>query len=104
MALIATLQRETGGNTAEVVELVADTIRERLELRQMVRSLTAQGRLAGLILSALPLGLLLMVSLINPQYIHPLFHTTIGVILLVFAGLMSVLGSLVIRKIVQIDL
>ncbi len=104
VALIATLQRETGGNTAEVVELVADTIRERLELRQMVRSLTAQGRLAGLILSLLPLGLLLIVSVINPHYVHPLFHTTIGLILLVFAGVMSIAGSLVIGKIVKIDL
>ncbi len=104
VALIATLQRETGGNTAEVVELVGDTIRERLELRQMVRSLTAQGRLAGLILSVLPVGLLLMVSLINPSYIHPLFHTTIGEMLLGFAAVMTVGGSLVIKKIVQIDL
>ncbi|MGO9901060.1 MAG: type II secretion system F family protein [Solirubrobacteraceae bacterium] len=104
VALIATLQRETGGNTAEVVELVAETIRERLELRQMVRSLTAQGRLAGLILSLLPVGLLVMVSVINPQYVHPLFHTTIGEILIAFAGLMTVMGSLVIKKIVEIDL
>ncbi len=104
VSLIATLQRETGGNTAEVVELVADTIRERLELRGMVRSLTAQGRLAGLILSLLPLGLLLMVSLINPGYVHPMFHSTIGIILLVVAAVMTMSGSFVIKKIVQIDL
>ncbi|MGO9752595.1 MAG: type II secretion system F family protein [Solirubrobacteraceae bacterium] len=104
VALIATLQRETGGNTAEVVELVSDTIRERLELRQMVRSLTAQGRLAGMVLSLLPVCLLMLVSLINPTYMHPLLSTTTGMILLAIAGVMTVLGSLVIKKIIQIDL
>ncbi len=104
VSLIATLQRETGGNTAEVVELVAETIRERLELRQMVHSLTAQGRLAGMVLSLLPAGLLLMVSVINPSYVHPLFHTTIGIILLVSAAAMTLGGSFVIKKIVQIVL
>jgi tight adherence protein B len=104
VALIATLQRETGGNTAEVVELVADTIRERLELRRMVRALTAQGRLAGVVLSGLPIGLLALVELINPHYESQLFHTTLGVIMLVVAGCMTISGSFVIRKVVQIDI
>jgi tight adherence protein B len=104
VALIAQLQRETGGNTAEVVELVADTIRERLELKQMVRALTAQGRLAGLILSLLPVGLLVIVSVINPSYMHPMYHSTIGIIALIFAALMSIAGSLVIRRVVTIEL
>jgi tight adherence protein B len=104
VALIAQLQRETGGNTAEVVELVADTIRERLELRQMVRALTAQGRLAGLILSCLPLGVLIIISLLNPSYMHPMFHSTIGIALLIFAACMSLAGSFAIRKIVTIEL
>ena len=104
VALIAQLQRETGGNTAEVVELVAETIRERLELRQMVRALTAQGRLAGGLLSVLPLGLLLIVTAINPGYERPLYHTTIGIILLIAAAVLSVLGSFVIKKVVTIEL
>jgi tight adherence protein B len=104
VALIANLQTETGGNTAEVVEVVADTIRERLELRAMVRALTAQGRLAGLILSGLPAGLLAIVSVINPGYVHPLMHTTLGEIFLAFAVVMTVAGSFVIRKIVNIEL
>jgi tight adherence protein B len=104
VALIATLQRETGGNTAEVVELVADTIRERLELKRMVRSLTAQGRLAGVILSGLPVALLLLVSVINPSYESTLYHSTLGIIMLVFAGLMTISGSFVIKKLIQIDL
>ena len=82
VAMIATLQRETGGNTAEVMELVAETIRERLEIRQMVRALTAQGRLAGFMLSG-PARRPVDDRLADqPGIQHPLFHTTIGLIAL----------------------
>jgi tight adherence protein B len=103
VALVATLQQETGGNTAEILDVVTDTIRERLELRRLVRTLTAQGRLAGTVLSALPALLLLGISLINPTYVSPLFHTTAGVIALSIAVIMVATGSLVIRRIVNID-
>ncbi len=93
VALVATLQAETGGNTAEVLDVVTETIRERLELRRMIRTLTAQGRLAGWVLSALPVGLLLFLSFINPHYISPLFHTTLGIIAIVMAGVMVISGS-----------
>jgi tight adherence protein B len=103
VSIVASLQRETGGNTAEVIDLVADTIRERIELRRMVRGLTAQGRLAGLVLSLLPVGLLVMISVINPGYTHPLFHSTPGLIALgVGVGLVG-LGSFFINKIVNIS-
>ena len=103
VALVATLQAETGGNTAEVLDVVTETIRERLELRRMVRTLTAQGRLAGWVISALPVALLMFLSFVNPQYVSPLFHSTLGIIALTFAGVMVVSGSLVIRRIVDID-
>jgi tight adherence protein B len=102
VALVASLQRDTGGNTAEVIDLVQDTIRERLEIRRLVRALTAQGRLAGVVLSFLPIGLLVAISLINPDYIKPMFHDTIGVIMLVVSGIMVVVGGFVINKIIQI--
>ena len=103
VALVATLQAETGGNTAEVLDVVTETIRERLELRRMIRTLTAQGRLAGWVLSALPVALLLFLSFINPHYISPLFHTTLGIIAIVMAGVMVISGTFVIRRIVDID-
>jgi tight adherence protein B len=102
VALVAALQRETGGNTAEVIDRVTETIRERLDLRRLVRTLTAQGRLSGWIVSALPIALLVVVSLINPHYIHPLFHRTAGVIALGLGAVMLVTGFLVIRRIVNI--
>ncbi len=66
VAIVAALQRETGGNTAEVIDLVAETVRERIEIRRLVRGLTAQGRLSGGILSLLPVGLLIFISMMNP--------------------------------------
>ena len=103
VAIVAALQRETGGNTAEIIDLVADTVRERIEIRRMVRSLTAQGRLSGGVLAMLPVGLLLFISLINPSYVHPMFHTTTGLIALGVSAVLVTSGALVIRKIIQIE-
>ena len=68
-----------------------------------MRTLTAQGRLAGGILSALPVLLLLGISLINPHYVSPLFHTVIGIIALGVAAVMVASGAVIIRKIVNMD-
>lgn len=102
VTVVASLQRETGGNTAEVIELVAETVRERIEIRRMVRGLTAQGRLSGGILSLLPVALLMFISTVNPRYVHPLFHSTPGLIALGVALTLVVMGGLVIRKIIEI--
>ena len=103
VAIVATLQRDTGGNTAEVIDLVAETVQERIEIRRMVRGLTAQGRLSGGVLSLMPVGLLLLISLLNPTYVHPLFHTTAGLIALGLGLGLVIAGGLVIRKIVSIE-
>ena len=58
VALVATLQRETGGNTAEVLDRVTDTVRDRLALQRMIQTLTAQGRMSRWVVSALPVVLL----------------------------------------------
>jgi tight adherence protein B len=102
VALVAALQRETGGNTAEVLDRVTDTIRERFELRRMVNTLTAQGRMSRWVLTALPLFLLLAITLINPGYMNIMYHTSGGRIVLVLAGISVACGSLVIKKIVNI--
>jgi tight adherence protein B len=102
VALVAALQRQTGGSAAEVLDRVTDTVRERAELRRLISSLTAQGRLSRWILSFLPVFLLVIISLINPGYIAPLFTEPLGRGLLILAGIMIVTGSLVIRKIVDI--
>ena len=102
VALVAAVQRQSGGNTAEVLDRVTDTIRERFELRRTVQTLTAQGRLSRWIVSFLPLFLLLVITLINPSYMRVLYESTSGRIALGFAGLMVVSGSLVIKRIINI--
>jgi tight adherence protein B len=102
VGLVAALQHETGGNTAEVLDRVADTVRERFELRRLVKTLTAQGRLSRWILTGLPVFLLLVITLLNPSYISPLYSHTGGRVLLGLAIVMVTSGSLVIRKIINI--
>ncbi len=102
VALVAALQRETGGNTAEVLDRVAETVRGRFELRRLVRTLTTQGRMSRWVLSLLPVGLLLVMSALNPGYVAPLFTNPAGRVLLVLGAVMIVTGSLVIKRIVNI--
>ena len=102
VSLVAALQRETGGNTAEVLDRVCETIRQRFELRRLVKTLTTQGRMSRWVVSLLPVGLLLLLTLINPAYMAPLYGNTAGRLLLLVAAIMIVSGSLVIRRIVDI--
>jgi tight adherence protein B len=103
IVVIATLQRETGGNTAEVLDLLAETVRERIEIRRLVRGLTAQGRLSGGVLSLMPVGLLILISIVNPGYVHPMFHQTAGLIGLGIGGALIVTGGLIIRRLVNVE-
>lgn len=103
VVLVALLQRETGGNTAEVIDRVSETIRHRSELRRTVMTLTTQGRMARWIISLLPPFLLAAISVINPGYLEPLFTETMGTVLLVIGSVMVITGSLVIKRIVDIE-
>jgi tight adherence protein B len=104
VALVASLQRQTGGNTAEVLDAVVDTIRERFELRRLVTTLTAQGRLARWILTCLPLAVAGYLALVNPHYMSPLIDTTGGQVLLVLAIVMVIAGSYSVKKITDIEI
>jgi tight adherence protein B len=102
VGLLAELQRESGGNMAEVLETVVDTIRDRFDLRRLIKTLTAQGRMARWILTLLPAFLAIVLTLLNPTYMHPLFSTTTGQVFLAIATVMVITGSLVIKRIVNI--
>ncbi|HEU4977760.1 MAG TPA: type II secretion system F family protein, partial [Solirubrobacteraceae bacterium] len=102
VGLVAMLQRDTGGNTAEVIDRVTETIRERAGLRRLVRTLTAQGRFSGAVVSLLPVGIGGVISVLRPHYLSPMFHETRGVVALVLAALGIVMGWIIIRKIVDI--
>jgi tight adherence protein B len=102
VALVAALQSETGGNTAEVLDRVTNTIRERFELRRTVRTLTTQGRMSRWVLTFLPISLFLLVNLINPGYMHVLYTSSTGKVFLILAVIFITAGSLIIRRIVNI--
>jgi tight adherence protein B len=102
VGLVAVLQRESGGSTAEVLERVVDTVRERQELRRLVRTLTAAGRMSRWVVSGLPLVLIGAIALLNPGYLKPLFEHTSGRVMVVFAALLVISGSYVIKRIVDI--
>jgi tight adherence protein B len=102
VALVAALQQRTGGNMAEVLERVADSVRERQELRRELKALTAQARLSRWVVTALPPLVAGAIAVINPGYIEPLFTTSTGVTLLfISAGLLTV-ASVVMRAITNI--
>jgi tight adherence protein B len=102
VGLLAELQRASGGNMAEVLETVVETIRDRFDLRRLIKTLTAQGRMARWILTLLPVFLAIVLTLLNPSYMRPLFATTPGQVLVAVATVMVVTGSLVIKRIVNI--
>jgi tight adherence protein B len=102
VALVAELQRRSGGNMAEVLDRVVDTVRNRFDLRRMVRTLTAQGRLARWILTFLPVFLAGIISLLDPSYMKPLFTSSGGQLVVAIAAVMVVMGSLAIKRIVEI--
>jgi tight adherence protein B len=103
LALVSELQREAGGNAAEVIDRVAETVRERFDLRRMIQTLTTQGRLSRWIVSLLPVFIIVIFELENPHYLHPLVASTVGKILLAFAAAWAALGSYVIKRIVEIE-
>lgn len=98
------IQRQLGGNLAEVLDRIADTIRDRVKIKREVKALTAQGRLSGLIFMCMPAGIGGIVFLMNPSYISILFQSPIGIAMLVFAAISQVIGLAIIRKIVNVTL
>ncbi|MCH8922898.1 MAG: type II secretion system F family protein [Planctomycetes bacterium] len=96
------LQRQTGGDLAEILDKIGELIRERYKILGQVQALTGEGRLSGIVLLALPPVLFLAVYRLNPEYASVLFTDPMGKKMLAGAGLSMLLGALVIRKIVDI--
>jgi len=103
VALLAELQRTAGGNAAEVLDTVIRTIRESADVRRLIRTLTAQGRLARWILTALPIFAGFGMWMLQRDLMRPLLTTSGGQIAIVIAACMVVAGSLIIQKIVDIN-
>ena len=96
-----TIQRQVGGSLANLFDLVADTVRQRQQFGRKIRSLTAMGRMSAYTLIGLPIFLMFAISVLNAGYLHPLFHTSAGHMLLIIGGVMMAIGSALIKKIVS---
>lgn len=96
------LQRDTGGNLTEVLDNTSRLIRDRFRILGDIQTFTAQGRLTGLILTCLPLALAIFMVIVAPDYFHTMWDNPSGRAVLGFGFLMQLLGSLAIRKIVNI--
>ena len=110
MATAIAIQYQVGGNLAEILDSIAETIRERVRIKGEIRTLTAQQRLSGYIVGFLPIGLLLFLFVAAPKFINPMFQQPpgvfgipLGVIMLAIAGIMMAIGFLLIRRIVNIE-
>ena len=97
------IQQQVGGDLAHILDTISDTIQDRIRMRREVKTLTAQGRMSGWVLAALPFVLGAFISIANPGYIEPLFTERIGQMAIVFACVMVLIGFLVIQRIVDID-
>ena len=98
------IQREVGGNLAEVLDNLADVIRQRFNVRRQLRTYTAQGRLSGFILAALPIAVASAMYMINPPYIQTLFNHPLGRLMLGIAATMQLIGFFWVRRIVDIEI
>jgi tight adherence protein B len=96
------VQREVGGNLSEILEQISETMRARFSLKRQVRVYTAQGRMSGYTLAALPILVGMVIAVINPDYMQTLFQEALGQALLGGAVLMQGIGFLWIRRIVDI--
>lgn len=97
------IQREIGGNLSEILDNISETIRERVRLKGEIRTLTAQGRISGIVVSILPIALGIILYLLNPEYMNTLFTSSYGRIILILSFINQIIGILLINWIVKIE-
>ncbi len=96
------IQREAGGNLAEVLDKLGYTIRERFKLKGQISALTGQSRLTGYVLGCAPAAIFLLLFLFFPAYIAPLYETPLGTFALIVAGILQLIGFFIMKKIIDI--
>jgi tight adherence protein B len=97
------IQRQVGGNLAEILDTIAETIRERVRIAGEIKTLTAQGRISGVIICLLPLAIGSFIVVINPGYLNTLFTHPLGKAMIGIGAIGQLLGVFAIRKIIQIN-
>lgn len=96
-------QRQVGGNLAEILDNISGTIRDRIKIKGEIKTLTAQGRISGMVISLIPVGLVVALQITNPEYIGVLFKNEVGWAILGAAVIMQLIGIYSIKKIIDID-
>jgi tight adherence protein B len=96
------LQRQVGGNLAEVLSTVSQTIRDRYSLKRQIKALSAEGRLSSIILSVLPILLFMGLLILNPTFLRPLFTTTVGLMMMGGSVVLMIFGVFWLKKITEI--
>ena len=96
------IQRQTGGDLAEILDKISHIIRERFKILGQVQALTGEGRISGIVLMALPIALFFVVYHLNPDYIMLLFTDPLGRKMIAAATVLQILGAIAIKKIVSI--
>jgi tight adherence protein B len=96
------INREVGGNLAEVLDQVNETIRERSEIKGHIKSLAAEGKFSAYILMALPVAIVLLLLVMNPEYMNKMFTTPLGWVMVVAAIVLMTVGGLWMRKIIDL--
>ena len=97
------IQREVGGNLAEILEIISETIRERARLKRQISTLTAEGKLSAYVLGCLPFAMGALLMFQSPDYLTPLFHDPIG-LFMIGGGLVGIaVGALWMRQIINIE-
>jgi len=105
MALYSVLvQRQVGGNLVEVLDNVADTVRQRMKIKGDIKVLTASGTISGYVIGLLPVILMLILMVINPGYMEMFFVTSLGRLMLLAAVVLELIGFLVVKRIVTIKM
>ena len=96
------IQQQVGGNLADIIDVIRDTILERIRIRREIHTLTAQGRASGVVLALLPVAMGLFMYITSPEYMRPLLTTRLGQMIIAGAVFLEFVGFLIIRKIVDI--
>jgi len=97
------IQQQVGGDLARILDTISETIQDRIRMRREVQTLTAQGRISGWVLAALPVGMCILLNIISPGYLDPLFKERIGQMAMGGAVVLIIIGFIVIQRIVDIE-
>lgn len=97
------IQQQVGGDLAQILDTISETIQDRIKMRREVKTLTTQGRMSGWILILTPIAFALFMTASNPNYLDPLFHNPIGQIILAITIVMEIIGAVIINRIVDIE-